>query len=542
MAHALYRDVVEINPPLIVALNVPVVWAAREFGVSEFLLYRLILALAIAALLLFTRRLLTRYVVLDAASRRFILLVSVFVLFPLAAEDFGEREHLVLALLWPYAALAAARVRGSEPTRGEAMAVGLLGGLALALKPHFGLAWLALELYVRLRRADLRTRLTPELGLVAVTLLTYAGIVLTLTPEYLGLAAQLGPAYMTYLRDPFYRLLITGPGVALVLLALLAAFASRHAADSGGGWGVLAALTVGFLLAGAAQEKGLRYHFYPAFGSAFALLAVVAAQTSGRDRGRDRGALSERLYATTARLVAAAIVIVVLGRTAVEAAGGGPAERRARAQFLTLAELVRERAQGEPVGVLSYHIESAFPLVSYAGVPLASRFPHLWLFPVSYWHELHQEAPLAYRRPETMGPRERYLFESVREDLTSARPRVLLVLRPARDVPRNGLRRLHYIQYFSRDPALAALFSEYQLVGSYGEHDVYERVGAGARHAAPPDAAPGTADARLARVTEFQLGLFDAEFVAGLVTLLVLAAWSGLRARRRRTVTPATGV
>jgi hypothetical protein len=329
--------------------------------------------------------------------------------------------------------------------------------------------------------------------------------------------------------------------VALVLLALLAAFASRRAADNGGAWGVLAALTVGFLLAGAAQEKGLRYHFYPAFGSAFALLAVVAAQTRARDRARD-GALSERLYATTACLVAAAIIIVGLGRTAVEAVGGGPAERRARGQFLALAELVRERAHGEPVGVLSYHIESAFPLVSYVGVPLASRFPHLWLFPVSYWDELHQEAPLPYRQPEAMGPRERYLFDSVREDLTSARPRVLLVLRPARDVPRNGLRRLHYVQYFSRDPALAALFSEYQLVGSYGEHDVYERVGAGARHAAPPDAAPGTADARLARVTEFQLGLFDAEFVAGMVTLLVLAVWSGLRARRRRRVTPAPGI
>jgi hypothetical protein len=185
--------------------------------------------------------------------------------------------------------------------------------------------------------------------------------------------------------------------------------------------------------------------------------------------------------------------------------------------------------------VLSYHLESAFPLISYAGVPLASRFPHLWLFPVSYWDELHQEAPLPYRRPEEMGWQERYLFESVRTDLTSARPRVLLVLRPARDVPRNGLRRLHYIQYFSRDSALAALFSQYQLIGSYGEHDVYERVGAGGRHAAAPDASPGTADARLARVTEFQLGLFDAEFVAGLVTLLVLVAGSVVRARRRRS-------
>ncbi|MGH2404565.1 MAG: hypothetical protein ACRDGN_08875, partial [bacterium] len=37
----LYRDIVEMNPPAIILLNVPVVLVARSFGVSEFVLYRL---------------------------------------------------------------------------------------------------------------------------------------------------------------------------------------------------------------------------------------------------------------------------------------------------------------------------------------------------------------------------------------------------------------------------------------------------------------------------------------------------------------------
>jgi hypothetical protein len=530
----LYRDVVEINPPLIVALNLPIVWLSRLAGISEFLLYRLATAALLGLLLWWSRSLLTRCTPLDAPARRLALLALCVALFPLAGEDYGEREQLVLGLLLPYLIVAAARLREQDAPQSEAATAGALAGVALALKPHFVLVWLAVEGYLRWRRPAARFRISaPNVALVAV-LSAYALGVALLTPEYFRLAVELGPAYATYLRDPFYRLLITGPGAALILFALLAAVAARGSARHGELWGLLAAAVIGCLLAGAAQEKGLRYHFYPAFALAFVLLVIVAANARPQ-----AVAASERIYARLSRPVAVAIVVVLLARTAVDLFGGGPASRHARAEFLDLAEFIQRHSEGRPVGVLSYHIGSAFPLVNYAGVPLASRFPHLWLFPVSYWDALHADAPLPYRAPERMGERERYFFGAVKHDLLAARPEVLLVLRPARDVLRNGLRRLHYVRYLSQDPELAAFFAGYQFAGTRGEYDVYQRVNPGAaRTAPPPSAAPGVGDARLARVTEFQWGVLDAEMLAGTFVFLLVAGWSMAVRRERRNDTP----
>ena len=141
----LYRDVVEINPPLIIALNVPAVWIARAIGASDFLVYRLLVTLLLVGMLLLCRRLMRRHLTFTPLERRYVLLALTIALFPLAGEDFGEREHLVLALLVPYLIMLAARMSGRDPARVEALGVGALGEVALALKPHFVAAWIGLE-------------------------------------------------------------------------------------------------------------------------------------------------------------------------------------------------------------------------------------------------------------------------------------------------------------------------------------------------------------------------------------------------------------
>ena len=49
----LYQDVVEINPPLIVALNLPAVVLARAVGVSDIAIYRALVTLALLGALAF---------------------------------------------------------------------------------------------------------------------------------------------------------------------------------------------------------------------------------------------------------------------------------------------------------------------------------------------------------------------------------------------------------------------------------------------------------------------------------------------------------
>ncbi len=531
----LYRDVVEINPPLIIWFNVAVALVARATHLSEFLVYRLVAFAVVLALFGLSRRLVQRYILPGIPQRGHLLLVLLFfALFPLAGDDFGQREHFVLALLLPYLLLVAARVRGQAGglSWSEAGGIGLLAGLALALKPHFAIAWLALEGYGRFRRPVARWRPTPELAGTIVLLAAYAGAIALLTPDYFRLAKELGPAYIRYLREPLWSLLLTAPGAALVFLALLAHVALRRYERDPGLAALLATGVVGCYLAGVAQQKGLPYHFYPAYALAFVLLGLIALGAPRHPRS-----VSERVYAQVTRAVSLALVLVTLGSAVLDGLGGTRAERRARADLDARAAFLRAHAEGRPVAVLSYHLDGAFPLVSYAGVRLASRFPHLWLLPASYGDALAADAPLRYREPSEMAPPERFLWDAVREDLLQARPALLLVLRPARDLPRNGLRRLHYIRYFGRDPDLARLFDRYQLIADQGEYLVYGRIPEGDRRTGPaPSTDPGTLDVQFGSLSGMRLQLADPRFLMGVVLFGLI--WGVIAVQDRRAPPP----
>ena len=220
---SMYRDIVEINPPLIVWFNVVVVRLARALHVSDLALYRLATALVLGGLLLYVRRVMAVYALSDAPRvRRYLLVLLCIALFPLAGDDFGEREHFVVALLLPFAFLVLARIRGRWVPDLEEAWIGLLAGIGIALKPHFALVWIALEALRRWRVTADRGHLTPATGAVLTSFAAYAVTVLAATPDYLVLVGVLGPAYARFLSDPFLHLLVTAPGAPLVLFALLA--------------------------------------------------------------------------------------------------------------------------------------------------------------------------------------------------------------------------------------------------------------------------------------------------------------------------------
>ena len=524
----LYHDVVEINPPLIIWLNLPIELAARALHVSDVLVYRLSAAAVVGGLFRLCYHLVRSYVAPDNARfGRYLLLLLCFALFPLAAEDFGQREHFVLALLAPYLLLAAARLGGRRVSVRDAAWVGVLAGIGIALKPHFAVTWLVLELILRLRAGGDRAAVTSELLGVLGFVTGYAVAVVLVTPEYVALAVELGPAYTRYLREPLTSLIFFAPAAPLVLFALLALVVLRRYASEPRLWGLFGAAAASCYIGGLLQDKGFRYHFYPSLGFAFVLLGLIAL-----DAPNAAERVSERLYARVSRVLSATIVLVVLGGALFDLSGGGRERRQREADTAALAAFVRAHADGKPVAVLSYNIAWVFPLVTEAGVPLASRFPHLWPLAEAYRDSAAAPRPLTYRAPADMQPPERFLWDAMRQDLLDAQPALILVLRPARDVPRNGLRRLHYIQYFGRDSALGTLFRQYELLARKGEYEIYQRVPQGkSRMGAAPSAEPGQLDVHL---REPRLEILDPAFLVGALVFAVVWILSVILDRRRR--------
>jgi len=185
---------------------------------------------------------------------------------------------------------------------------------------------------------------------------------------------------------------------------------------------------------------------------------------------------------------------------------------------------------------MSYNISSAYPLINYAGAHSASRFPQLWILAAAYMDQLRGSRPLHYRAPEAMGPSERYLNQSVLEDLRNGQPRLLVILQHARDLPVNGLRRLDYVGYFSRDPGIASVLDRYQLAADLGDFKVYERIADGmARSGPPPSVEPGTRDVvQTSQVTALHhVPTGDPGFLLASLAFVLSAIWASIGEKAR---------
>jgi hypothetical protein len=532
----LYVDVVEINPPLIVALNLPAVLAARASGASDIAIYRALVTLALFGALAFADWSLRR--ALDPGSdrlRRGLVLVLAFALFLAPGNDFGQREHLLIALALPWVLLVVARMSGRRVPVGPALAAGVLAGLGLALKPHFLLLWIAVEGYAawRLRARRPSYEVLGAMGFLVL----YAAAVAILTPQYFDLVRLLGPAYAGFGRDPFLHVLITAPGTTVWYLAALAGAALLRVSKHRTLWAVLLVALVASFVAGAAQQKGWGYHFYPARVFALALMALAVL-----DVCRPLVRPVQQVYAAAAFAALAASLLLSVEEGIVRVQRRDPARQAEQAQLDDLVAAVRRHMPpGGSLYAFSYTIGSSFPLVNYSGVRWASRFPHLWIIEAAYQDQLHAPGPLRFHTPAEMDRAERYLNDAVYEDLSRNRPDVLMVLKHARDTVGNSLRRVDYLAYFGRDSRIAEALSRYRLAEEVGQYLLYVRAASPDQSGQPPKSEPGRYDILPPEVPDgWQAVAADRGSLrtVGIFLLLALGACALERRRARRAALP----
>lgn len=531
----LYEDVVEINPPLIVALNLPAVLLARAAGISDILVFRLLYSLGLLGSLAFSIWSLRLAFGPETRGLRSLCLLIAVALFLMPGNDFGQREHLLVALVLPYILLVVARVEGRPAPAVPALAAGVLAGIGLALKPHFLLVWVILEAYAAWRTHARRPSME-ALGTAAWLALYAAGVVL-LTPAFFRVALLLGPAYNRFGHYSFFTVLWTATGATLCFVAALAGVALYRQARHQALWLVVLIGLAASYVAGAAQLKSWTYHFLPARTLALILLGLAVI-----DSRRPFTLAVQRLYGAVAFGVLGTSVLWAFAAGLLRVAQRDPVRTSERQQLDRLVEAVRRHAP--PRGslyVFSYTIGSSFPLVNYSDLRWASRFPHLWIIEAVYHDQLHADAPMSFHEKAEMGPAERYLNDAVFEDLARYRPDVLLVLRHARDVPENALRRIDYLGYFGRDPRIAVELGHYRLAEDVGQYRLYVRAGTPDQPGSPPKSAPGEYDVRRSRVTGGRAVASDTGLLLHLLTFLVLGTLAYGTDRRRGHAKKAVG-
>jgi hypothetical protein len=456
-------DVVELNPPLIVGVAVVVSWLARLIGAPVMLTYNLLVLAGIGLLGLVLAR------ILKTAFRNTPLPVAlVFLLAPvqllLSGYEYGQRDHLVFLLITPHLLMAAVASKGPSPfSRGSRVAAGLATGLAVCMKPHYVLVWIAIEMAVALRTRRIRFFWRTENATAVAFGALHLIVVVVFVPEYSETARSALQVYGAYnARVP----LISERTVpTFAALALLLAIRPRDAAGRCATVSVVASIaSFGALLS---QQKDFAYHYIPC--QLYAFLGVTLTLGAWLDGQPDER--SPRVPVRPSTVLALALVVAIL----LSGLAIGQRLLRVDPQRNALAKVILEKGRREPVLFFSSSVTPAFPLVLLTETRSASPYSCFWQVAGNYSVSELASPEFPYRRLEQMSELERNFLIGIVDRIDEERPRLLFFDR-GRAKHSFGTTRFFFERYFQADSRFKGLMKQYRSLGVVGGYFVAVRV------------------------------------------------------------------
>jgi hypothetical protein len=469
----LYADLIDENPPWVFWLSVPPVALARALGCRPILVYNLFVLGLVALSVGWCQRLLRLGWPSAPRSYRMAvcgLLATAFVLLP--GGEFGQRENLLIILVMPYLFSAAGWLAGAPRSRVEGVAVGLLAGAGLILKPYYLLLWCCAEGYLLLARPRAGIWKRAENGAIAAVVLGYVACALLWAPLYFEVVRMALQAYDAYDASGSPALLLVNAATGRVLIASLLCALVRPTPLDRQLRAVLLVAALALLAVALLQGKGFEYHYGAADAAASLLIVLVPLGLTARPED-PRPLLRVRASVLPALALSLALAWALPRfASALQQTWGKDSKRHTVVGELT--KLVKRQGWPQPILFLSSSVDPAFPVVNLSGVPWSSRFCCMWLIPGSYSAEERASNPFPYHSLETMGPIERYAFDAVVEDMESLPPELIIVDR-SRNKQGFGTGSFDFLSYFLRHPRFAALFEHYSKLRDIGSFRVYKR-------------------------------------------------------------------
>ncbi len=274
----LYRDLVELNPPLWFWAAIPSVWIGDVLGVGAH-----VAAMSLAHLSsLFALALFAKGVdgILSKSERGFALVGFLVAILWVAVADVGQREQsaLIAGILW--LVLALRRDAQLPVSLGLAVSIACFSAYGFALKHYFVLIPLAVELVLALRLGKKWHPFRPETLVLGGLAIGYALSVFFFAHDFLTqivpMAAISYDAFGVRSRLPPEQALfqIIGPAQFLLVPLILAVRLKDSRPIILG----LLGLSLLFLLIVIVQMKGFFYHYIALKGVCLLIMALWVAR------------------------------------------------------------------------------------------------------------------------------------------------------------------------------------------------------------------------------------------------------------------------
>lgn len=439
------REIVAANPPLIWWLNEPVAGLARLLGIEPVDTFRAVMLAVLALSLAAVNR--TLPVSLSPARRAGLLTGLALVLTLGAGRDFGQREHLAVALCLPWLMVMAARAEARAVSLLAALLAGLAAGVGICFKPHFLAVPVLVGLYAMARRRSSRPVLTVESLAIVLTGVAYLAATWFFARPYLTEVVPLiSQVYWGFSHSMMQVVLGQPVPIALCLVALAGALGRGRPASAM----VIAAASAGFLVAALAQAKGYSYHFYPV--TALALLSLALSALTA--------------VAARYRLVAGGALALGMALLAVQSTFALGYRMASGAYGTATACLVGMVQQNVPEGggfmAFSTHPYPGFPVANYSHRRwVAATNSRLYLPAIV---RLRAQGPLSPEAARVLALAEQAERAAALKDMAHRPALVLIDAREGRHAI--GTLPMDFEAFYTKDPAFARVWSDYQEINS----------------------------------------------------------------------------
>lgn len=275
-------DIFELNPPLSAYLHFPPVWVAHFFSFPvniAFISYVLVFLLCCVGVCWK----LLQYSALKSWQRDLMLVGIVFALLIVphaeivihqVTQKFGEREHFILAALFPYILLTWLRVAQCKIPLWLQSICGILLGFTICLKPHFALVPLFLEVYVCWKMRQWRKIFNVVTILTGMSVVGYVLFVWSYHQGYLPVIKLTLETYAAWGAPWEVKKIMFIPVVPMLLCFGVWLDYSRTSSSPHSLLPIVALAITGMYGAGIVQGKGFPYHFLP-FAGGVVFIATV---------------------------------------------------------------------------------------------------------------------------------------------------------------------------------------------------------------------------------------------------------------------------
>ncbi|MEH2613906.1 hypothetical protein [Bradyrhizobium sp. AZCC 1693] len=301
----LYRDIIEINPPMAAFAYLPGVALARVLGVDPRHVIDAQLLLLAAASLFAVSRILRLSPATAPLKSGALAVWAAAVVTILPMHVFAQREHIAMLTFLPALAVYALR-SDREPLPPWAILIAGAGaGITLAFKPFFTVPAALCILFAAIRSRSWRVLFAPENIIAAALVITVSVSTYIFYPEYFTVTYPLvRDTYLSW-SMPASVIFLNDATLAFAI-AMVSVLLARQKRTPDSLLLVTALASIGFAVSFFLQRRGWAYHSYPMV--AVALLAMGYALTGAANTAPR----SRRLEIASAFMLAVTFVVGML--------------------------------------------------------------------------------------------------------------------------------------------------------------------------------------------------------------------------------------